>query len=42
MNRADVTELRYITEIANLPLILVRSVREGEYEIPCDPLEQQS
>jgi hypothetical protein len=32
MNRADVTELHYITAIANLPSILVRSVWEGEWE----------
>jgi hypothetical protein len=42
MNRADVTELHYITAIAKMLLILVRSVREGEWGIPCDPLEQQS
>ena len=41
MNRGDVIEPHYITEIANLPLILVRSVREGKCGIPFDPLEQQ-
>lgn len=32
MNRSDIKELHYITAIANLPSILVRSVREGEWE----------
>lgn len=32
MNRADITELHYITAIANLASILVSSVREGEWE----------
>ncbi len=30
MNRADITELHYITAIANLPWILGRSVRIGD------------
>jgi hypothetical protein len=42
MNRADITELRYIMKISNLPLMRVRSVRKGEWGIPLDPLEQQS
>ncbi len=30
MNRAEITELHYITAIANLPSILVRSVRDED------------
>jgi hypothetical protein len=43
MNRADITELHYITAIANLPLILQHGIpSQRRIKIPFDLHGQQS